>query len=590
MFKDNSIVKVIYRNTVTLIIITVVLFGYLWGSNIKNIYDSEINQVEKDVTTRAQAVMVNEIDRIIDLIERKSQEKEKILKTSIESRTNEAYSTAENIYQKNKDKYTEEDIKELIKEALRPIRYNNDRGYFFIVSLDGTEILYPVYPEFEGQNVLELKDDLGNYVIKNEIKKVKESREGFVEGYWKKPDSDNDKLYQKISFVKKFEPYNWYIGTGEYLLNVENDIQKEILKEINERRYGNNKELYLFATSYEGIEIANGMFGELIGRNIKDLENINGEYVFEEELRTVKNNPEGDFIYHSWYDEENNNNLERETMVFVRPYEDWNWIIGTSMYTDQFDAIKVKLSEELKKETTEQVLKALIATILILIIALIVLGRSIIHISKSLEAFQDFFESAVQKHKQLDISSIKYNEFKQTALLANQMINETKNIENKLKKISVTDSLTKLYNRKYIYEVLRSSTEEYIENLSIIMFDIDDFKNINDTYGHNKGDEVLVKISEISKDNVRSTDTISRYGGEEFLIVLPNTSLDTAYDISERIRKSISKISIDEIENITVSLGLTKYKSFEPISDFINRADKAMYKAKELGKNRTEII
>jgi len=166
--------------------------------------------------------------------------------------------------------------------------------------------------------------------------------------------------------------------------------------------------------------------------------------------------------------------------------------------------------------------------------------------------------------------------------------------ENKqLEMLSTYDFLTNLYNKRTIIKFLEKEIEFSKKNkvtFSILMLDIDHFKKINDTYGHLMGDKVLKKLANILKQNVREKDLVGRYGGEEFLIVLPNTSKSRAKDIAERIRKSVEKTLFPENIRITISIGVTEYLFKDNISTLIERADQALYKAKKEGRNRVVIL
>ncbi|MDW7971852.1 MAG: diguanylate cyclase [Thermodesulfovibrio sp.] len=172
-------------------------------------------------------------------------------------------------------------------------------------------------------------------------------------------------------------------------------------------------------------------------------------------------------------------------------------------------------------------------------------------------------------------------------------INERKEMEKQLYTLSISDTLTSLYNRRYQLEMLRNAknkADRYGEPFSILMIDIDNFKSINDQYGHNMGDLVLKKVSNIFIKNVRASDIVSRWGGEEFLILLPNTQLDGALTIAERIRSQVEAINIETLPKITVSIGVTSYKISETIEKLISRADKALYEAKISGKNNVKVL
>jgi len=156
------------------------------------------------------------------------------------------------------------------------------------------------------------------------------------------------------------------------------------------------------------------------------------------------------------------------------------------------------------------------------------------------------------------------------------------------------DNLTKLYNRQKFNEELDKEIlreNRYQHRLSIIMFDIDDFKVINDTYGHDVGDIVLIQIAKTVKKNVRLTDVFARWGGEEFMVLLPETGIEEAHTIAEHIRKSVSSISFEEFENIiTISLGIVEYVvNKDNKESFLKSVDIALYDAKKSGKNKVAV-
>jgi diguanylate cyclase (GGDEF)-like protein len=117
--------------------------------------------------------------------------------------------------------------------------------------------------------------------------------------------------------------------------------------------------------------------------------------------------------------------------------------------------------------------------------------------------------------------------------------------------------------------------------LSLIMLDIDFFKKINDELGHIKGDFVLEKVAEILKDNSRKNDLIGRYGGEEFIMVLPKVNIENANFVAEKLRKKVEDSNILKDKKITISLGISLYENEESIKDFIEKSDLALYEAKK---------
>lgn len=167
---------------------------------------------------------------------------------------------------------------------------------------------------------------------------------------------------------------------------------------------------------------------------------------------------------------------------------------------------------------------------------------------------------------------------------------------NKLEIISKTDGLTGLLNRKSWEEHLArefNRLRRYEEDCSLIIFDIDHFKQVNDTYGHSAGDEVIRQTAKIAKETVRKTDFTGRYGGEEFVLLLPHTEVNSAMVLAERIRKKVMNTpAVYEKQSIqySVSLGLCGYSNnFKSRTAWIDAADQALYQSKQNGRNQSNI-
>ncbi|MBL7048158.1 MAG: diguanylate cyclase [Nitrospira sp.] len=176
-----------------------------------------------------------------------------------------------------------------------------------------------------------------------------------------------------------------------------------------------------------------------------------------------------------------------------------------------------------------------------------------------------------------------------SAALIRDVTEETR-LTNELLLLSTTDGLTGLYNRRYLNESLGKElgrARRYTLDFSIIMFDVDHFKKFNDVYGHETGDRVLKMLGNVMIKTFRDIDICCRYGGEEFLIILPSTNLENAKISAERLRVAVETTSIDDL-SVTISIGIASYPETDTrsIDEFIKKADLALYKAKEGGRNR----
>ncbi len=174
------------------------------------------------------------------------------------------------------------------------------------------------------------------------------------------------------------------------------------------------------------------------------------------------------------------------------------------------------------------------------------------------------------------------------------LIAQRRQMEERLREMTITDDLTKLYNMRHFYEQLRLEMDRalrYKHSLSLLLLDVDRFKQYNDTHGHLEGDKILTKLSEVIRECLRKSDSAYRYGGDEFIVILPNTHGKEAKKVAERITVSFPRQDSGDIPDGTVqttlSVGVVEYEEGEELSRLVSRADQTMYTAKKRGGNRS---
>ena len=184
---------------------------------------------------------------------------------------------------------------------------------------------------------------------------------------------------------------------------------------------------------------------------------------------------------------------------------------------------------------------------------------------------------------------------KERAVLSerNRALEALRESQKKYQELSITDGLTNLYNSRHFYNQLKRELERsnrYQHPLTLLMLDVDDFKQFNDTFGHLEGDKVLVGLAEVIQTSIRRIDSAYRYGGEEFTVILPETAGARGSHVAERIRSEFKKEVFSPAKgttvHVSVSIGIAQYISEEALKEFIKRADINMYKAKRLGKDQ----
>jgi diguanylate cyclase (GGDEF)-like protein len=174
-------------------------------------------------------------------------------------------------------------------------------------------------------------------------------------------------------------------------------------------------------------------------------------------------------------------------------------------------------------------------------------------------------------------------------LISNIVVKKAQKVIDEKERLSNIDPLTNVMNRRKFKELLESlvmRSHKTSVPLAIAIFDIDDFKLINDQYGHPFGDKVLVELSSLISNSVRQQDHIIRYGGEEFVVISSDTTIEGVYSLAEKIRQNIAKNLFDSGLSVTVSSGVTTLSPADDVETFLKRADDYLYHAKREGKNR----
>ncbi len=205
---------------------------------------------------------------------------------------------------------------------------------------------------------------------------------------------------------------------------------------------------------------------------------------------------------------------------------------------------------------------------------------------------REFFREAVKEEEKFSSKVLDQNMYLKRAFKDMEIVNrELERVNQELEKVAKHDVLSGLLNRLSLFNMVDAEIDRSMRNeipLCGIMMDIDHFKNVNDNFGHQCGDEVIRHIGRCLRNGLRKYDHAGRYGGEEFFIILPNTSLDQATSIAERFREELEAEKLacdDQVISVTASLGVAQYRSGESKEMWIARADRSMYQAKQRGRN-----
>lgn len=238
---SNLILKAIFFVAILSTLVTFVisiLFNYYTFQNEKVEMKNEFISLKKEEIKR-------EVLKAYELIEYKQQQVEERLKKQLISRVETAHKIATDIYNENKNIKTDEEIKYLIVTTLKNIEFNS-RDYFFINTNDGKAILFNKISKLnENQNIWNFQDTKGKFIIQEQSKIALSKEEGFLTTHFVKPDLKDYKEYPKLSFIKNFKPFNWHIGMGGYLDDLENKIKDELLEYMSTIRFGDDGYIFV---------------------------------------------------------------------------------------------------------------------------------------------------------------------------------------------------------------------------------------------------------------------------------------------------------------------------------------------------------
>ena len=397
--------------------------GFFWIRGDITQYREESRVVAENLLAFNKQVLADQVDSVVEYIEYQRSRTEIRLKTDIRERVDSAHAVAMNIYRKNKGRFDDALIQNMIIDALRPIRFNGGRGYYFITAFDGVEMLFADHPELEGKNLLAMQDTQGRFVIRDMIKIARQKTAGFYHYTWTKPGSeahDNP----KIAYVKHFKPYDWFIGTGAYTADVDQEIRREVLARIEKIRF--SKEGYVFAGTLEGISLS----GPARGKNMIDVKDVNGVKIVRELISAA--NAGGGFVQYvlpafKGY-------RTHRKLSFAKEIKNWHWYVGAGV-----DITDIERAIAAKRVMLEKDIKGRIIIIMGLVVGLLcvmfVVARYLsLKISRDYGVFYTFLKEAASKRQKIDLSKTHFDEFRQLAKAANEMIRDLQKAEQKVLK------------------------------------------------------------------------------------------------------------------------------------------------------------
>ena len=423
MKRKYGITETFLYSMVILAVISVALVGYFWIMNEYEQFKKEEATLREEYVDTQKSLIKHETDQVIDYVEFKISQAESRLKQTIRNRTHEAYDIAINLYNHYRNTRNPAELKKIITDALRPIRYNNQRGYYFITRLDGVEILFADRPEMEGKNLIDMQDTRGKFVIRDMIAITRQSGEGYYRYAWTKPN-ETGKDFPKIAFIKHFEPFDWLIGTGEYLDDVVNDIQQEVLARIENITFGDDG--YIFAVQWNGLSLV----APAKGKNMIDVTDVNGVKIVQELIKAAKSG--GGYV--SYVMPKFDSDIHYNKLSYTIGIPEWEWYVGAGVNVDKIETVISQKRAVLQETVRSDIFKIISILFAILLFVLLIVKLVSNRNKKNFNLFTAFFSKAATESVKLESENFHFKEFETLAEAANRMIIERNEAETALRK------------------------------------------------------------------------------------------------------------------------------------------------------------
>ena len=381
---------------------------------------------------------------------------------TLKMQTNFLFSILEAEYKKLKDVLSEDALKYRLKTIVQESRYGKT-GYFWINDTNAVIVMHPIKSHLNGKDLSNYKDKAGKRIFYEFAELAKAQEEGFVDYKWPKPGVE--KAQDKVSFVKLFKPYNWVIGTGEYVSDVSSKIKKEALETISQMKYGKNG--YFWINDSSSKMIMHSDKSSLNGKDLSTMKDKAGKYIFNEFSELANKEKNGGLVKYMWT--KPGLATSEEKFAYVQKFEPWDWIIGTAVYVNDVEEdialMKKSTSSEIEMIIMNIIIFSIIAILLVSIIYSFLINKAIINplsnLNKAIEnmIINDSSRDKIEKNSNDEVGKLvdSFNMYIQK--LKNDVADDAKVIE------EVDEVISKVNNGFYVYKVQKDSKNPQIQEL-----------------------------------------------------------------------------------------------------------------------------
>ncbi len=427
--RQQSFSKLYQLSILIILTLLFITLGTVWILHEYNSHRDSLAKMREDyISTRKQEVM-QEVNIHLEDIRFQISTMESQLRHKLQAQTENGWAIADNIYRHNAGTLSDRQIKKLIIEALMPQRFFNGRGYYWILDTDHKMVAHPFNSNLVGKSQADLTDREGQKFIRNSVRVAQENEQGgFVSYFWNKPGVGErlsiEKGEHKIAFLKLFKPFNWIIGTGEYVHDVEKELQNKFLARMNSIQ--SSKKGYIFTHTFEGVCLSHPNRNN-IGKNRWNYQDANGKKVVQEVIQ-IGQQPGGGFVeYLSSLDPKSGKPSPK--ISFVNSLPQWRWVLGAGVYLNDINKTMAGFRQDLRSELIHRSL-----TTIILILGALALGIWLSYLfgkrlTRELNIFSTFFKQSATQPQTINADQMTISEFGDLARAANQMVEERQRIQ-----------------------------------------------------------------------------------------------------------------------------------------------------------------
>lgn len=663
-----------------LLIVTLAMAGFYSWKNEQEQHNS-FERIEQVLTRQQKERLTGEMRSAVDYLDFTRSRTEGVLRRSLVEQVDLAMQIAQAIHERESPHRTPAQVQKLIVEALRPVRFFDGRGYIFIDSMQGRFVLLPTAPQYEGRAGIDNQDDTGAYVMRGLINAAYVPQgQGFFRYRWYRPDAPQT-MTDKLAYVRHFAPYDWLIGTGDYLYEWENRQQQEAKQRLRALHFGDTGSVGVIDRDGRSIlSPSNAALEGLLPAQMPALE----QRALEKFRATAQAG--GGFVEYEWPrpGARANEPPGRKTAL-ISTYAPWGWLLVTTMFNDELHSTLRAETQAHEQGSTQK--RVELALMLAGALALGLAGSfgfsrwsrrlfsgyhcelqtaqeklriaaiafesqegifvtdargKILNVNRSFTAITGYsadeaigqtpslmrsghhgpeFYAAMRSAiasaggwsgeiwnrrkdgsifpEWLTITAVKTEVGEVTHYVSTLTdITQRKAAEEEIRHLAFYDPLTRLPNRRLLLDRLQQAllTSQRTQHHGALMFiDLDNFKLVNDSLGHDQGDLLLQEMGRRLVTTVRESDTVARLGGDEFMVVLEDLSMQApkaarqAEEVAEKILQALAApvtLAKQEVKT-SCSVGVVLFANEEAVrpEDLMKHADLAMYQAKESGRN-----